>query len=173
MTREEAAAAWACKTNTFEQWVALCQSPHYRYCDQSPDVQSVANQLLCVLGSGYGWADGFVVNRCYEPGAYVEDPSAPRVKSQAEALWDDLIARGVLNEPPPPEPKAFAYYPIYDRVPIWMIAHDPTAHPSYVAAAARVCEHILSAPGQEKRNVAFAERFVGGRFPVKPQGGAS
>jgi hypothetical protein len=47
---------------TFDEWVEVLTDPNYRYSSIYPDRRSVANHLLCVIGNGYGFKNGFVIN---------------------------------------------------------------------------------------------------------------
>lgn len=47
------------QNKTFDEWVEVLTDPGYRY--SSVDRRSVADHLLCVIGNGYGFKDGFVI----------------------------------------------------------------------------------------------------------------
>lgn len=47
---------------TFDEWVEVLTDSEYRYSSLYPDRQSVADHLLCVIGNGYGFKNGFVIN---------------------------------------------------------------------------------------------------------------
>ena len=46
---------------TFDEWVEIKTDPDYRYAHMYPDRRSVADHLLCVIGNGYGFKNGFVI----------------------------------------------------------------------------------------------------------------
>lgn len=46
---------------TFDEWVEVLTSPEYQYSSHYPDRRSVANHLLCVIGNGYGFKNGYVI----------------------------------------------------------------------------------------------------------------
>jgi hypothetical protein len=47
---------------TFDEWVDVLTDPNYRYSSLYSDRREVANHLLCVIGNGYGFKNGFVIN---------------------------------------------------------------------------------------------------------------
>lgn len=46
---------------TFDEWVEILTDPDYRYSSLYQNRRSVANNLLCTIGNGYGFKDGFVM----------------------------------------------------------------------------------------------------------------
>jgi hypothetical protein len=48
---------------TFDEWVEILTDPEYKYSSIFPDRMSVANHLLCVIGTGYGFRKGFVIEK--------------------------------------------------------------------------------------------------------------
>lgn len=46
---------------TFDEWVEIKTDPDYQYAHMYPDRRSVADHLLCVIGNGYGFKNGFVI----------------------------------------------------------------------------------------------------------------
>lgn len=50
------------KNKTFDDWVEVLTDKSYRYSSNYPDKKSVANHLLCVIGNGYGFQNGFIVS---------------------------------------------------------------------------------------------------------------
>jgi hypothetical protein len=46
---------------TFDEWVEILTDPNYMYSSLYPDRRSVANHLLCVIGNGYGFKNGFII----------------------------------------------------------------------------------------------------------------
>lgn len=46
---------------TFDEWVEILTDPSYKYSDMYPDRRSVADHLLCVIGNGYGFKNGFII----------------------------------------------------------------------------------------------------------------
>jgi len=46
---------------TFDEWVEVLTDPEYKYSSMYPDRRSVANHLLCVIGNGYGFKNGFII----------------------------------------------------------------------------------------------------------------
>ena len=47
---------------TLDDWVEIKTDPNYKYRSLYPDRKSVADYLLCVIGTGYGWnKDGFII----------------------------------------------------------------------------------------------------------------
>ena len=49
------------QNKTFDEWVDVLTDPNYRYSSMYPDRRSVADHLLCVIGNGYGFKNGFVI----------------------------------------------------------------------------------------------------------------
>ena len=47
---------------TFDEWVEILTDPNYKYSSIYPDRRSVANYLLCVIGNGYGFKNGFIIH---------------------------------------------------------------------------------------------------------------
>lgn len=48
---------------TFDDWVDILTSPDYEYSSMFPDRRSVADHLLCVIGNGYGFKNGYVIEK--------------------------------------------------------------------------------------------------------------
>jgi hypothetical protein len=46
---------------TFDEWVEILTDPNYGYSHMYPDRRSVADHLLCVIGNGYGFKNGFII----------------------------------------------------------------------------------------------------------------
>lgn len=46
---------------TFDEWVEILTNPEYRYSSIYPDRRSVADHLLCAIGNGYGFKNGFII----------------------------------------------------------------------------------------------------------------
>lgn len=46
---------------TFDEWVEIMTNPDYAYSEMFPTRRSVADYLLCVIGNGYGFKNGFVI----------------------------------------------------------------------------------------------------------------
>jgi hypothetical protein len=46
---------------TFDEWVEILSDESYEYSSLYPDRKSVANHLLCVIGNGYGYKNGYVI----------------------------------------------------------------------------------------------------------------
>lgn len=53
---------------TFDEWVDILTDTEYRYSRMFTDRRYVANYLLCVIGTGYGFENGFVIKEA--GGAY-------------------------------------------------------------------------------------------------------
>lgn len=47
------------ENKTFDEWVEVLTDPEYRY--QYDSRREVANHLLCTIGNGYGYKDGFII----------------------------------------------------------------------------------------------------------------
>lgn len=47
---------------TFDEWVEILTDSDYGYSSIYPDRRSVADHLLCVIGNGYGFKNGFVIS---------------------------------------------------------------------------------------------------------------
>lgn len=46
---------------TFDDWVDNLTDPEYQYSMLYPNRRAVANNLLCTIGTGYGYKDGFIM----------------------------------------------------------------------------------------------------------------
>lgn len=46
---------------TFDEWVDIKLDPNYIYSSLYKSKRSVANTLLCAIGTGYGYKDGFII----------------------------------------------------------------------------------------------------------------
>lgn len=46
---------------TFDEWVEILTDPNYRYHSIYKNKREVANHLLCTIGNGYGYKNGFVI----------------------------------------------------------------------------------------------------------------
>ncbi len=46
---------------TFDDWVEIFTDPDYRYSSMYKDRRSVADYLLCTIGTGYGYKNGFII----------------------------------------------------------------------------------------------------------------
>lgn len=46
---------------TFDEWVEILTDPNYRYSSIYPNRQAVADHLLCVIGNGYEFKNGFII----------------------------------------------------------------------------------------------------------------
>lgn len=47
---------------TFDEWVEVLTDENFRYSSIYPDRKSVANHMLCVIGNGYGYKNGFIID---------------------------------------------------------------------------------------------------------------
>lgn len=52
---------WLKPNKTFDEWVEVMTSDEYQYSSHYKSKREVANILLCVIGTGYGYKNGFVI----------------------------------------------------------------------------------------------------------------
>lgn len=48
---------------TLDEWVEIKTDPEYRYKSLYPNRKSVINNLLCTIGTGYGYSKGFIIEQ--------------------------------------------------------------------------------------------------------------
>ena len=80
---------------TFDEWVEVLTDPGYRYSSMYPDRRSVADHLLCVIGNGYGFKNGFVIHEASGADQDVTDYGDwknARFRPDIQAVVDAIVA---------------------------------------------------------------------------------
>lgn len=82
---------------TFDEWVEVLTNKDYEYSSIYPDKKSVANHLLCVIGNGYGYKNGFVI---YEASGADQDSTDYGDWKNAKFREDiQLVVNQIMSDP--------------------------------------------------------------------------
>lgn len=89
---------------TFDEWVDIKTNPEYAYSSLYPDRRSVANHLLCVIGNGYGFKNGFVIEEASgadqdttDYGDWMNATFREDIQSMVDTIMNDPEVELVLN----------------------------------------------------------------------------
>jgi hypothetical protein len=89
---------------TFDEWVEALTDPTYRYSSLYPDRRSVADHLLCVIGNGYGYKNGFVISEAggadqddTDYGDWMNVKFAPHIQEIVDKIMSDPEVEVVLR----------------------------------------------------------------------------
>lgn len=176
---------------TIDDWVEIKTDENYRYKSLYPDRKSVVDHLLCTIGNGYGYKNGFVFKEA--GGADInmelyfnwENATFPKhIQEVVDFILEDEEVKKALdfehvesivfyekreedlfNEDfiTPDTNKYKPYYPICDYSIITMF--DENTHDSYIKAAIEICKDILENSSLEREsNVKFANSFLNKDF---------
>jgi hypothetical protein len=81
---------------TFDEWVEALTDPSYMYSSIYPDRRSVADHLLCVIGNGYGYKNGFVIGEASgadqdesDYGDWMNAKFAPHIQEVVDKIMAD------------------------------------------------------------------------------------
>lgn len=93
------------KTNkTFDEWVEALTHPDYEYSELYNSRRSVADHLLCVIGNGYGYKNGFVISEASgadqdeaEYGDWKNAKFAPQIQEVVDKIMADPEVEKVLR----------------------------------------------------------------------------
>lgn len=167
---------------TFGEWETQMLHPDYPYKSIFPNKRAVANYLLCVIGTGMGYKDGFIYDEADQdisiyglrensalPEEFVKLISDPVVKEVVDYAHDYVTKINAdtqkkysdLSEKVKSLTKEryIPYCPICDYSNITKF--DSDTHPSYIKAGIEVCEEILLHAEEERpENVKFAKKFL-------------
>lgn len=89
---------------TFDEWVETLTNKQYRYSSIYPNRRAVANHLLCVIGNGYGFKNGVVVELASGAdqdkdiyGFWEKAIFSPKIAKKIEKLMADPIVAQTLD----------------------------------------------------------------------------
>lgn len=82
---------------TFDEWVEVLTDENYEYSELYRNKKEVANHLLCVIGNGYGYKNGFVI---YEASGADQDSTDYGDWKNAKFREDiQLVVNEIMNDP--------------------------------------------------------------------------
>lgn len=86
---------------TFDEWVECLTHPDYAYSDLYPNRKSVADHLLCVIGNGFGFKNGFII---YEASGADQDISDygdwqnAKFEGKIKKVVDGILAMEIVKQ---------------------------------------------------------------------------
>lgn len=92
------------QNKTFDEWVEILTDPEYGYSSIFPDRRRVADHLLCVIGNGYGYKNGFVISEASgadqdeaEYGDWKNAKFPPHIQEIVDEIMNDAEVEKVLT----------------------------------------------------------------------------
>lgn len=88
---------WLKPNKTFDEWVEVLTDKDYQYAELYGGKREVANTLLCVIGTGYGYKNGFVI---YEASGADQDETDYGDWRNAKFREDmQLVVNQIMSDP--------------------------------------------------------------------------
>ena len=89
---------------TLDEWVEIKTDPEYRYKSLYPNRKSVINNLLCTIGTGYGYSKGFIIEQASGAdqdrtlyGKWENAELEPGIQKMVDKVLEDLEVELVIE----------------------------------------------------------------------------